>query len=415
MCLSKNTLICDDPFGDFFDSTPNANPKSGKIQQESANFTFKNAPTKQLNFNEENLFEERQQVRSQFQELEKASEYCETHYFQNIKLRDPNLIKANRFWEELAEHILSEGRIQGFISSSFIYATNSTTELMSMLALLELPFEEQNHSISIEGNKGIQVTASSNMIVFKKEIKEAVADIDTNLLSIHRFFEHTNSNSKKKLTEFLTHKVYTWEVVITNVSIEHQNFQVLWQIPEGSIPVLNTTYQKTEVKQLGPYTTMTFKFDFYFPKTGKFVQFPTNITINDKVVATAKTCNFNVVDELTEITFETFSDYIQSGDFPKICEFLETSNLIDGEKGFNFNNILWLLKDKQNFDKIIDILRNRLIFDYNIWSYGFLHKNSQVIKEFIQRNIINFYGNQITFSYNLETPSGEYKSKFFFN
>ena len=80
----------------------------------------------------------------------------------------------------------------------------------------------------------------------------------------------------------------------------------------------NTTYQKTENKELGSYSTLTFQFHFYFPQTGLFVQFPTNITMDEKVVATANKCELNVVDKLTEITFEMFSDYIQSGDIDKI-------------------------------------------------------------------------------------------------
>ena len=187
-----------------------------------------------------------------------------------------------------------------------------------MLAILDLPFDEPNHTISIQGDKGIKVDAASNFVVFKKEIKEAQADLDTNLLSIHRFYEYNNRQSKKKLKEFLTHKIYTCEVVVTNVSTDYQNFQTLWQIPEGALPVSNTTYQKTENKELGSYSTLTFQFHFYFPQTGLFVQFPTNITMNEKVVATANKCELNVVDKLIEITFEMFSDYIQSGDIDKI-------------------------------------------------------------------------------------------------
>ena len=326
-------------------------------------------------------------------------------------MRVPNLISANKFWDDFAHHILKEGKPQGFVSENFIYATNSTTELIMMLAVIDLPFDEPTHRIGIEGNKGIKVDTAGNMAVFKKEIKEAEADLDTNLLSIHRFYEYSNPNSKKKLKEFLTHQVYTWEVVVTNVSTDQQNFQTLWQIPEGSIPVSNTNYQKTETKQLGPYSTLTFKFHFYFPRTGKFMQFPTNITMNEKVVATAKTCYFNVVDELSEITFEMFSDYIQSGNFDKICEFLQTANLIEREKGFAFYDILWLLKDKDKFYRVYEILRSRFIYDNDVWSYGFNYSDTEVMNEYMQRNVINVSNNNTYFYQDLNRPSGELISK----
>lgn len=327
-------------------------------------------------FNDDGLNQERTKAKTQFQELENVSEYCETHYYNNTKMRNPELVKSNPFWADFANHIVAEGDTHNFVTPNFIYATNSLTEIIAMLAILDLPFTESNHAVSIEGDKGVKVSSASNFVVFKKEIKEAEADIDTNLLSIHRFYEYNNPGSKKNIEEFLTHQVYTCEVVVTNVSTDHQTFQVLWQIPEGSLPVSNTSYQKTETKELGAYTTLTFRFHFYFPKTGQFVQFPTNITMGEKVVATAKTCTFNVVDELSEITFEMFSDYIQSGDVDKICEFLETANLTEGEKGFKFSDIFWMLKDKKLYYRVINILRSRMIYDNTVWSYGFYYNDN---------------------------------------
>jgi hypothetical protein len=212
-----------------------------------------------------------------------------------------------------------------------------------------------------------------------KEIKEAEADIDTNLLSIHRFYEYNNPGSKKKLKEFLIHQVYTCEVVVTNVSTDQQDFKTLWQIPEGALPVSDTNYQKTESKQLHSYSTLTTRFSFYFPEVGQFKQFPTNITTNDKVVAVANKCNFNVVSEITDIIFESFSDYINSGDKDKICEFLATANLIECEKGFNFYDIYWMLREKKWYEKIIDILRSRSIYENTVWSYGFNYKDEDTI------------------------------------
>ncbi|MCS6760193.1 MAG: hypothetical protein MO852_15620, partial [Candidatus Devosia euplotis] len=142
-------------------------------------------------------------------------------------MRNPYLVSHNKFWSDFAAHIIATGDTHNFITPNFIYAKNSLTELIAMLAIMDLPFDEPSHNISIEGDKGIKVKAAGNFVVFKKEIKEAQADIDTNLLSIHRFYEYNNSNSKKKLKEFLTHQIYTCEVVVTNVSTEHQSFQVL--------------------------------------------------------------------------------------------------------------------------------------------------------------------------------------------
>lgn len=83
-------------------------------------------------------------------------------------------------------------------------AVNSTTELITAIALVDLPFDSHNHRFAATSGRGINIHAASNMILFKKEIKEAEAEPDTNLLVIHRFFELNNKNSEKKIKEFLT-------------------------------------------------------------------------------------------------------------------------------------------------------------------------------------------------------------------
>jgi hypothetical protein len=195
--------------------------------------------------NEEGLGKERKKVKSQFQELEDANEYCETHYYGNTEMRVPELVKPNEFWSDFAKHVVETKDVHNFISPNFIYACNSTTEIIAMMAILDLSFNEPNHTINIEGDKGIKITSSSNLIIFKKEIKEIESLIGSNLLSIHRFYEYENPDPSKTLSQYLTHQVYTCEVVITNVSTTPQSFQILSQIPSGAVPLTSTNYQKT--------------------------------------------------------------------------------------------------------------------------------------------------------------------------
>jgi hypothetical protein len=42
-----------------------------------------------------------------------------------------------------------------------------------------------------------------------------------------------------------------------------------------------------------------------------------------------------------------------------------------------------MLKDKEFYHKVIDILRKRSYFDNNIWSFAFLHIDVKAIKELI--------------------------------
>jgi len=87
---------------------------------------------------------------------------------------------------------------------------------------------------------------------------------------------------------------------------------------------------------------------------------------------------------------------------------------LEGEKGFSFNDILWLLKDKKSFSKIIRILQGRMIYNNDVWSYGFHHKVNSVIYQYLERNKVNLTYYNMSFSEDLIEPSGEYKSMFLF-
>ena len=76
-------------------------------------------------------------------------------------------------------------------------------------------------------------------------------------------------------------------------------------------------------------------------------------------MAKANECILNVVKEIQEVSFETFRDILASGDKAAILKFIKESNLIAGEKGFNFSDMYWLMQDKDTFQKVTNILRSR--------------------------------------------------------
>jgi hypothetical protein len=295
-------------------------------------------------------------------------------------------VPQNSFWADYAQHIVDTGSVLDFVSSNLIFATAGQTQKLAVLSVLALTRLSIETNLTSYGGKGINITAEDNLILFKKEIKEAQTNLDTNLLVIHRFFDPNNKNSESKIKEFLVSKVYGCETIVTNVSTKSQDFQILWQIPEGSLPLKNINYQRSQNMKLGSYSTTTFEYYFYFPQPGSFIQFPSNITIGDKVVAVANECKFEVVLERNEASNETFRDIMLSGNKNSVIEFLSTANLSKGDKGFNFNELLWMLKDKEFFIRVTDTLRNRKIYNVAIWNYAFYHKDPTTIRESIMNN-----------------------------
>jgi len=93
------------------------------------------------------------------------------------------------------------------------------------------------------------------------------------------------------------------------------------------LPLQGINYQRSDNKELNGYSTTTFQFYFYFPKEGNFKQFPSNITIGDKVVAVSNKCDLKVVANRKEVSFATFRDILASGENDAILDFLNTANL----------------------------------------------------------------------------------------
>lgn len=43
-------------------------------------------------------------------------------------------------------------------------------------------------------------------------------------------------------------------------------------------------------------------------------------------------------------------------------------------------SILWMLKDKSFYDKVIKILRERKFYHQNVWSFGYHHNDIVTIR-----------------------------------
>ena len=110
--------------------------------------------------------------------------------------------------------------------------------------------------------------------------------------------------------EFLANKAYMCEVIMTNVSPKSKDFSILYQIPQGSLPLEMTKYMKSIPYQLSPYTTNKMVFYFYFPQEGKFLHFPSNVSFEEKVTARANANKLNVVLQHTTAKKETFRDIL---------------------------------------------------------------------------------------------------------
>jgi len=159
------------------------------------------------------------------------------HYYnvKNLKNFD-KLVPMNLFWADLIEHIIIHKSLDGFLSTNFIYAVNSYTELIVALAVIGLPFAQGLHLYQ-QNNNAVDIVADHDLISYCKQIIETEkADEEVeDVLIVQRFFEPNNryeytSNNKKVekfINKFYARRVYGCQVVVTNVGNRDYNAQVI--------------------------------------------------------------------------------------------------------------------------------------------------------------------------------------------
>jgi len=347
--------------------------------------------------------EVRQNVKfiKEFTNVQPTKEYKERQYYNNSAESFMNLIVVNKFWVELARHIVKNGLKAPFLTSNFIYACKNHTEMIACLTFIGLPFVAKDPILKNLEGKSVQIEAVSNQIIFYKEIREGSADLKPDILISQRYFDpkdrYTFSDDdpdlklEKDVQEFIIDKIYLGQVIVTNCSMSRQEFNVLVEMPEGSMPVIQQDYTKSYPLSIEAYTTQKIEYNFYFPSDGNFKVYAANVSRNGIVVAVAQERFFEVHKERTTKKLETIEEILSMGSKDDILKFVATKNILN-PKFFNFSDIYYLLRDKEFFVKFTDTLRKRKIYDNTTWSYCLYHGEPNTFKEFMEagKNNANF-------------------------
>ena len=163
---------------------------------------------------------------------------------------------------------------------------SNLNEILFELATLDLPFIEESHGLRSERGRKVEIKAASNLLMFTKQIGQTAKSVNTNLLILHRYLEN-GTEKEVPLTDFLINQPYSCQVILTNISSTELTFQALTQIPAGSIPINTSTYQKSHLLTVAPFTTTKVMIHFIFPRIGTYEHFPTQASIDEEVVASA--------------------------------------------------------------------------------------------------------------------------------
>lgn len=154
------------------------------------------------------------------------------------------------FWLQAAKSAVSLGKDAQFKlqDSRFITAARSVGEIVMVLGIIGLDFEKAECTIKRDDNNLIYTCAKGTFMLFCKQLNDKSAgQIDMDIIVTQRFFDpvdkytydqnNTNLSTLKKVDEFLTGKLYSARIAVTNSSDSAAQLELVWEIPQGSIPV----------------------------------------------------------------------------------------------------------------------------------------------------------------------------------
>ncbi|MFO0808573.1 MAG: hypothetical protein U0746_08120 [Gemmataceae bacterium] len=323
-------------------------------------------------------------IRQLYRRIDPTQEWAENNYHHlPIHQQLYDLVAVNAFWLDYAKH---DGRTP-FLSKHVADACRNFTEMALALAVLDLPFDAGKHVAKFEDG-GMTLTPATPVIAFHEEVRPADGpDLKLPVLVSQNFYragdryreENGERLDKFVKDEFVVQTVYGCQLVVTNPSSSRQKLSVLVQLPIGAIPVANGQFTKSVALDLEPYRTQTVDYHFYFPRPGRFAQFPAHVAKGEKYVAVAPAMTFNVVATPSQLDTTSWEYVSQNGTNDDVVKFLDRESVA----ALNLDKIAFRMKDRGFFETVTKLLATRHAYSPTLWSYALLHGDVPTAKQYL--------------------------------
>jgi hypothetical protein len=331
-------------------------------------------------------------ARQFYRKLEETQEWVENNYYHlPIENQNGGLVTVNGFWLDYAKRDPKAP----FLSKRLAEAGHNFTEMMLAMAVLDIPFEPAKHDNNVK-DAAFTLTAGSDMVAFYKEIKPTAKAAAKSLILVSqnyyraddRYAYKGNQKEDKYVTdEFLIGVVYGCQIVVTNPTSSPMKLDLLLQVPQGSLPVSGGLYTRDLLIDLGPYSTKTADYFFYFPSEGQFPHYPVQVARNEELEGSAAATTLKVVRMPTKVDTTSWDYISQNGKLEDVLRFLADNNIdrlgAPGGQG-GLDKIAWRMKDKDFFDKVIGLLSSRHVYNDTLWSYGLLNNVLPAAREYLR-------------------------------
>ena len=320
-----------------------------------------------------------------FRAVDPTRAFAESNYWKRrIAEHDGGLVTVDRFWRDFAR--TSEGA--PFVSPHFAAAADSLNEMLLALALLDLPFEKGANTRTAEGD-ALAIVAATPFVIAVRDVAALERNDDALPVLVSQDFfrlaEPVRHDGVRFVDafvedEFLVNEPYGCRVVVTNPTSSPRELEVLLQVPVGAIGVRGSLQTRGVPLALTPYGTTTVEYAFYFPAPGSFAHAPVVVAEDERAVAMAEADSFEVRLEPSRVDTQSWEYVSQRGTNDEVFAFLAAANV----QSLDLERIAWRCSDAAFFTRLLPMLRERLVFQPTLWSYGFVHRDELAVREYLR-------------------------------
>ncbi|KAK2951295.1 putative Actin-binding protein [Blattamonas nauphoetae] len=398
---------------------------------------------------------------AKFIQVDKTKEYRESEWYKRKgEAEIQQAIPWNRFWKDFAFFLLEDaaegedrnttGRKKGlgnvpFVSPNILDCYSSCAEAVCAIGVSgvgwdndkQLRVDFQMDEGSDGGNRRGVVDGAVPGLTFVKEMNEITADeaksqvqssrlgIVVQELLVDPLDSECRNEDGETVKKSVPHdavlkgKMYKCETIITNTTSASMDVQVLVQIPSGSMPGDSRFYTKTMHHHIGMHSTLFINYSFYFPSAGIFSHYPAQVSRKGKVIGVGNGLAWKEQGQKEKVVrvlerplikpdtdqtpkTESWLDISQGDDEDKLINFLENENIFKSE--VNLQDVCWRCGEKKSFERILDALVKRGVYNNAVWSYSLRHYGPvSAIREYITKNQVSWVPLDVPFKSELFT------------
>lgn len=192
----------------------------------------------------------------------------------------------------------------------------------------------------------------------------------------------TSEQKLPEATRFTKGVPYQSRVVIMNPTDSELQLDVLAQIPQGAIPLNGEDITRSWYVIIAPYKSFIVQFEYYFPESGEFIQYGTQICDSNGLVASLPAQKFVVLEQIVVENPSTLEEILEFGSNELVLKTLQQS----AEKPASTNLLHRRLNNKEIFEAVINAYETAQEFDDSIWEFAFLHNDEKRIRQWFENN-----------------------------